>query len=112
MDGCETLSAIRAHVEQGPTVLGVAGEVEVLRQLQAVPYDVVARCHHDFDEITSALYMSHMDTYFEVNDSNIAPFSQFATWLDGLGEFVGGDARQSLHGLAAHFRVNSKNFKL
>ena len=55
--------------------------------------------------------MSHMDTYFAVNDANIAPCLRSAAWLDGRAEFVGGDAQQSLHELAKHFRANPKDFK-
>jgi hypothetical protein len=112
MSDCSQLAAIRERVERGPTVLRADEEVAVFLDLQAVPYETVVRCHEDFDEITSALYASHMDTYFEVDDSNIGPFRAFADWLDGLGEHVGGAAQESLRELAEHFRANSKHFKL
>jgi hypothetical protein len=56
--------------------------------------------------------MSHMDTYFDVTDENIAPFLAFAAWLEGLGRLVGPDARDGLESLARHFRLHPRDFVL
>lgn len=50
MSDCSGLAGIRERVERGPAVLRDDEEVAVFRDLQAVPYEEVVRCHSDFSE--------------------------------------------------------------
>ena len=105
------LDEISAAVAAAPTIMDLDQERELVEALMTVPIAVASARFDTLATILRELSISHSDTYFEVDESNKAPFAGFAQWLGDLARVERGDRAEWLQDLAYQFQLDPKDVK-
>jgi hypothetical protein len=80
-----TLTEIRDKVIKLPTIMDLDDEVRLVNGLMT-SIETPEMDWAAFQEIMDRLSISHMDTFYELNETNKGPFVRFSQWLAKMAD--------------------------